>query len=308
MLSRINAIRVSGQGICVRSRFMCKKVEKKSLFTKLSFIGGGNMAEAFIKALHASSLQDMGDVVVNDIHEDRLLFLKEKYGVQISQDTNDAINDADLVILACKPQNVSEVAKAITQPVTGVVLSILAGKTVSDLQEKFSTKLVIRTMPNTPASIMQGVTVWYPANEVSQGIKNRVEQLLALTGTQMLVTSENILDMATAISGTGPAYVFLTIESMIDTAVHIGIPRDLARIMVANTVKGSAMYALASDKSVTDLRYNVTSPGGTTASALYELEKGGYRTVVADAVWAAYRRSLELGDENSNVGPGRSKS
>mmetsp|Transcript_18572 Transcript_18572/g.30955 ORF Transcript_18572/g.30955 Transcript_18572/m.30955 type:complete len:164 (-) Transcript_18572:1045-1536(-) len=162
-------------------------------------------------------------------------------------------------------------------------------------------------MPNTPASILEGMTVWYPAAEVSPETIDRARQLLEMTGTALQVNAENMLDMATAISGTGPAYVFLTMEAMIDTAVHIGIPREMAKIMVGNTVKGSAIYALENEASVSDLRYNVTSPGGTTASALYELEKGGYRTVVADAVWAAYRRSLELGNEDSNVGPGRSK-
>lgn len=265
------------------------------------------MAEAFICALHKSGLQNMSDVLVNDVNESRLSVLSDTYGVKTSLDVNETVHEADMVILACKPQNVTYIAKAITSPLTGVVLSIVAGKRVNDIQSKFSTNLVIRTMPNTPASIMEGMTVWYPAKEVPQDVREKAGKLLGLLGTAMQVKEENTLDMATAISGTGPAYVFLTMEAMIDTAVHIGIPRDMAKIMVANTVKGSAMYALSSDQSLTNLRYNVTSPGGTTASALYALEKGGYRTVVADAVWAAYRRSLELGNEDSNVGPGRSK-
>lgn len=287
---------------------MCTMQEKKpSLFGKLSFIGGGKMAEAFICALQASGLQTMENILVNDVNEARLQVLEEKYGVKTTLDVNKTVEGADLVVLACKPQNLAYIAQSITIPVTGVVLSIIAGKRVADIQEKFSTKLVIRTMPNTPASIMEGMTVWYPAKEVQEGVLDKARQLLELTGVAMLVTTENTLDMATAISGTGPAYVFLTMEAMIDTAVHIGIPREMAKIMVGNTVKGSAMYALSSKDSVSELRYNVTSPGGTTASALYELERGGYRTVVADAVWAAYRRSLELGNEDSNVGPGRSR-
>lgn len=265
------------------------------------------MAEAFIAALHSSGLQDMGKVCINDVNDSRLDTLKKKYGVGTTLNVNEAVDNADLVVLACKPQHLSYVSKSITTPIKGVVLSILAGKRIDEIQEKFNTKLVIRTMPNTPASISQGMTVWHPAASVPEDIIEKSKALLKLTGSALMVNDENMLDMATAISGTGPAYVFLTMEAMIDTAVHIGIPREIAKTLVANTVKGSAMYAMQSDESITDLRYNVTSPGGTTASALYQLESGGYRTVVADAVWAAYRRSLELGDIDSNVGPGRTQ-
>ena len=132
-------------------------------------------------------------------------------------------------------------------------------------------------------------------------------------GEELEVTSESYLDMATAISGSGPAYIYLLTESLVDAAVHLGLTRDIAAKLVLHTIRGSiglAMKPNDTEKHHRDLhllRYDVTSPGGTTASALYELERGNFRTVMSDAVWAAYRRSLELGEVNSNIGPGRNK-
>ena len=134
-----------------------------------------------------------------------------------------------------------------------------------------------------------------------------VSKVLGAFGEEHMVKEEKFLDMATALSGSGPAYVLLLMESMIDTGVHLGFPRAVASKLVLQTVRGTAIYADATnDATVNGLRGDITSPGGTTASALYELERGGFRTTVSDGVWAAYRRSLELGGQDSNVGPNRS--
>jgi len=161
-------------------------------------------------------------------------------------------------------------------------------------------------------------------------VRELTRQLLMTMGMELEVSTEPYLDMATAISGSGPAYIYLLTESLIDAGVHLGFPRDTAVKLVTQTIRGSSSLALASmhdqdkmhkasasasgpsdspnpNNGLHDLRYMVTSPGGTTASALYEMERGGFRTIMSDAVWAAYRRSLELGEKNSNIGPGRNK-
>jgi pyrroline-5-carboxylate reductase len=150
-------------------------------------------------------------------------------------------------------------------------------------------------MPNTPAQIGEGMTVWTAAEAVSEEQRGWAQSILGTLGRELYVADENYLDMATALSGTGPAYIFLLMEAMIDAGVHLGFPRYMAQELVLQTVLGSARYAMRSGQHMAELRNGVTSPGGTTASALYELERGGLRTVLSDAIWAAYRRSAELG-------------
>jgi len=299
-ISNLNIFTISKQF----NRYYSQSIQ--SLVPSLAFIGGGQMAEAMLKALHSSNLQRMEDVTIYDVNSDRLEYMRTTYGVKTNDDINEAVRDADLVILACKPQNLGDVAKSVDK-INGVLMSILAGTAVSTMQRLFNTKLVIRCMPNTPATVQEGMTVWFASKEVPSDIVQKAKQLLLCTGDEILVKDEALVDMSTAISGTGPAYVFLTVEAMVDAAVHMGLPRAMATRLVNKTIKGSVVYAQSSGHSVSTLRNNVTSPGGTTASALYQLEKGGYRTVMADAVWACYRRALELGGDDSNVGPGRTK-
>ena len=151
------------------------------------------------------------------------------------------------------------------------------------------------------------MTVWVARKEVEEAMLAKIKILLGSFGEEIQVSDESYIDMATAVSGSGPAYIFLTMEAMVDAAVHLGFPREIAVKLVTATLRGSVLYSQKSDETLTSLRNNVTSPGGTTASALYELERGGYRTVISDALWSAYRRALELGGQNPNVGPGRNK-
>jgi pyrroline-5-carboxylate reductase len=150
-------------------------------------------------------------------------------------------------------------------------------------------------MPNTPAQIGEGMTVWAASPEVTEQQKGWARTILGSFGRQLAVDDENYLDMATAINGTGPAYVFTVLEAMIDAGVHLGLPRYMAEELAQQTMLGSVLYAMQSGKHAAELRNAVTSPGGTTAAAVYELERGGLRTVLSDAIWAAYRRSAELG-------------
>ena len=167
---------------------------------------------------------------------------------------------------------------------------------------------VVRSMPNTPAAVQEGMTVWFPSEAVDDADRRLCSDVLGSFGQELMVNEEHYLDMATALSGSGPAYALLLMESMIETGVHFGFPRETATRLVHQTLKGSAVMAMESSANSASMRANITSPGGTTAAALYSLERGGFRTVIADGLWSAYRRSLELGGGDSNVGPGRFKS
>jgi pyrroline-5-carboxylate reductase len=274
---------------------------------KICVLGSGNMAEAILSALTKNKQQDMTHIVCHDLDTNRLEQLKGKYGIRPCESVEAAIEEADITFLSVKPQNVASLAKSLSKPPRGLLLSIVAGYTIDNLSKEFGTDRIVRSMPNTPAMVLEGMTVWTATKETPKHLVDKARVLLSAVGEQIEVKDESYLDMATAVSGSGPAYVFLTMEAMIDAAVHVGFPRDIAVKLVTATMRGSVIYAQSSGDSIPTLRNQVTSPGGTTASALYELERGGFRTVVADAIWAAYRRSLELGGSNPNVGPGRNK-
>ena len=278
-----------------------------SVCSKLTLIGGGKMAEAILNALLTKKIQRLQDIMVVDPNGERLAYLREKFiGVKTAT-SFDKIKGSDIVVLAVKPQHVDQVANGLADDSLGgaLVLSIVAGCTIQTLKDKFRTERVIRSMPNTPASILEGITVWTASPQSPADSVDKARLMLAAMGEQISVSDESYLDMATAISGSGPAYVFLVIEALIDAAVHIGFPREIATKLVIHTVRGSASYAEHAGVPVSDLRNNVTSPGGTTASALFSLERGGFRTVLSEGVWSAYRKALELGGKNSNVGPDR---
>lgn len=269
------------------------------------------MAEAMIHAMTLKGVQNPNNIIVYDVNQTRLEYLKKQYNVNTTSNIDDTISGSDAIILAVKPQNVDSVSAmlTITPAPTQLLLSIVAGCTIENLKDRFKTNTIVRSMPNTPAMVLEGMTVWTATESTPANVVDMTRTLLNSIGEQIEVSDEKYLDMATAISGSGPAYVFLTMEAMIDAAVHLGFPRETAVQLVTATIRGSASYAKQSSdhSSISSLRNNVTSPGGTTASALYELERGGFRTVVADAIWAAYRRALELGGSNPNVGPGRNK-
>jgi pyrroline-5-carboxylate reductase len=175
-----------------------------------------------------------------------------------------------------------------------LVISVIAGASTDALGRGLKHPALVRSMPNTPAQIGQGVTVWFATDSVDELSKARTRAMLSALGREFEVHDERQVAMATAVSGTGPTYIFLFIEALTDAAVHLGFPRHVARELVLDTMQGSAAFALGSGKHVAELRDMVTSPGGTSAEALYQLEKGRLRTVVSDAVWAAFERTLRL--------------
>ncbi|MES0279227.1 MAG: pyrroline-5-carboxylate reductase, partial [Dehalococcoidales bacterium] len=176
-----------------------------------------------------------------------------------------------------------------------LVLSIIAGKSIASLRQGLKHNAIVRAMPNTPAQIGQGVTVWTATAGVSGQQKEQAAAILRAMGQEIYVADENYLDMATAVSGSGPAYVFLFMEALITAAIDIGLPPDTAKQLVLETVAGSAAFAEKSGKELSELKRMVTSPGGTTAAALEVLDEGRLSELIKKAVAAAHRRAGELG-------------
>lgn len=255
------------------------------------------MAEGMLSGLLQEQMIPAAQVMVTDLREERLAFMQERYGVQTSTDNAAGVQTADIVVLSVKPQALTAVARPLQGqlPKQTLLLSILAGTTNAALTSGFKHDVIVRAMPNTPAQIRMGMSMWTATEAVSAEQKAQAQQILSSFGKEIYTEQEKYLDMATAINGSGPGYVFLILEAMIDAAVHLGFTRDVAETLVMQTVLGSVQYALASDSHLAELRNQVTSAGGTTAAGLYTMEKAGLRTALADGIWAAYQRSVELG-------------
>lgn len=270
---------------------------------KVAFIGSGAMAEAMIAGLLLKGLANPGDLLAADTHLKRVDDLHKKYGIQPFTDNKLASADADVVVLSVKPQRLKEVLTALKGaiPDGALVLSIVAGATIDKISKGLKHAAIVRSMPNTPAQIGKGITVWMASPATDDEQKETARTILAALGGEIQVDDENYLDMATALSGTGPAYVFMFMEAMIDAGVHMGFSRGVSEQLVVETLKGSVDYfQTINDRTgihVAALRNQVTSPGGTSAEALYYLEKAGFRTAISRAIWAAYQRTIELGKE-----------
>ena len=263
----------------------------------LAFVGAGAMGAAMIGGLLARKEVQPNQITASDRHEDRLEVMVNQFRVETTLDNRLAAQKAQLIILAVKPQ----VLPAVIEELNGVVqkdalvISIVAGATITSIAKGLKHRAIVRTMPNTPAQVGEGMTVWTATREVSQLQRAQAGAILAALGKELFVEEERFLDMATAISGSGPAYIFLMMEALIDAAVHLGFSREDARELVLQTIRGSAIYAQKQPVHPAELRNRVTSPGGTSADALYQLEKGSFRTVISKAVLAAFQRSVELG-------------
>ena len=253
------------------------------------------MSEALVRCLLAKRVIGPEDMIVSDINPLRRELLSDEYGISTRADNRKAIEDAELVILAVKPVNLRQVMEEIKglNP-EQLVLSIVAGATLTTLCEGLGHSAIVRAMPNMPAQIGQGMTVWTAAAGTNQKHKELAQGVLVALGKEVYVTDEKYLGMATALSGSGPAYVFLFIEALVDAGVHIGLPRDVAQQLITQTILGSTVTVEKTGKHPADLRNMVTSPGGTTSEALLRLEKGGFRSLVLEAVAAAYQKAERL--------------
>jgi pyrroline-5-carboxylate reductase len=265
---------------------------------RLAFIGGGMMGEAMIAGALARDISDAGSISVCEIAAARRKALTSRYGVTATDSPADAVRGAEIVVLAVKPQEFATAAAALVEVLDPkqTVMSIMAGVRIATIAELLEHEPIIRAIPNTAAQIGESMTVWTGTTAVSKAAKEQVKLLLGVLGKEIYVDSEKYVDMATAVSSSGPAYIFLVMEAMIDAAVHIGLRRDMAVPMVIQTMLGSARYADESGKHPAELRNQVTSPGGTTTEGLLVLEDAGLRAAFAEAIQAAYEKAQQLGD------------
>jgi pyrroline-5-carboxylate reductase len=264
---------------------------------KFGFIGSGAMATAMIAGLSKQGLIDPDKVITSDPYVGQLEKLASRYQVHTTQDNLEAVDQKDVIVLAIKPQTLKEVSSQLQGhiPARSLVLSIIAGATIATISRGLHHYRVVRVMPNTPARVGKGMSVWTATEDVNETQRGYARGLLSALGEEIFVDNEDYLDMATALSGTGPAYVFMFMEAMIDAGVHMGFSRRIAEQLVYQTIEGSLAFARDSKRHPAELRNMVTSPGGTSADAIYQLDKGGFRTVLSKAIWAAYKKSRLLG-------------
>lgn len=263
---------------------------------RIAFVGSGVMGEAMLAGLLAKGLVRPGQIVASHPRGDRREQLIEHYAIRVAESNLEAARDANLVVLTIKPQVLAPVMRQLKENLRDdqVVISILAGTTFAKLRAGLDHEALVRVMPNTPAQIGQGMLVWTATPAVTEERMAQVRCVLGALGRELWVETEKYVDMATALSGTGPTYVFLMMEALIDAGVHMGFPRRIAEEIVLQTVSGSVEFARDSGKHMAELRNMVTSPGGTSAEAIYQMEKGSLRTIYSKAVYAAFQRTQEL--------------
>ena len=264
---------------------------------KLSFIGGGKMAEAIIHGVLAGQLAEPGDIAIGEPVAERRAFLSAEFGVSPIAGNLDAVAGADLTVLAVKPQDLGPVLGELKGSLKSgqAALSIVAGAKMETLSQGLGHDAVVRVMPNTPAQVGSGMTLWTCSEGVSSDQRAMTKAVLASVGEEIYVSDEKYMDMATALSASGPAYVFLFIEALIDAGVYVGMPRDMARTLALQTVYGSTKLVMETGRHPAELKDMVVSPAGTTAEALRVLEEQGVPAALVAAVDAAYRKSVQLG-------------
>jgi pyrroline-5-carboxylate reductase len=266
------------------------------MLTDISFIGGGKMAEAIISTIIQSEIIDKSNIFVSEPLSDRRSYLETTYGITTVPE-NRNLTHTGLLIISVKPQNLIEVCRDLYNNMNSncTIVSIVAGASLKILSDATNHKNVVRVMPNTPAQIGEGMSVWASSDNVPKKSLNDIEEILNSLGQQIFVLDEKYIDMATALSASGPAYVFMFIESLIDAGVHIGMSRDMARTLTLQMVLGSTKFVAHTGLHPASLKDMVTSPGGTTIEALVSMENDGFRATIINAVIAAYDRSKELG-------------
>jgi pyrroline-5-carboxylate reductase len=266
---------------------------------RLAFIGSGVMAEAMIAGLLDQGLIEPDRITASHPRQDRRERLIERFGIHAIESNRDAATEADLIFLTVKPQILRTVMRQLHGRLdpAQVAISIVAGASINTLSVGLGHAAIVRVMPNTPAQIGAGMSVWTSTADVPDAQRARIRAALSALGEELWVEEEKYVDMATALSGTGPTYVFLMMEALIDAGVHMGFPRRIAEQIVLQTVSGSVAFARSSGKHMAELRNMVTSPGGTSAEAIYQREKGGLRTVFSRAVYAAYQRTQTLANQ-----------
>jgi|SRR5829696_5714078 len=265
--------------------------------SRLAFIGCGVMAEAIIAGLLRKKLVGSEQIAGSHPRQARREEMHVKYGIEMFEQNRDAVTDSSMLVLAVKPQRLHRVLEELKGALVKeqLVVSIVAGAKIATVAEELLHASIVRAMPNTPAQISEGVTAWTASAEVNETQERQVCAMLDALGKTVRVENEHQIDMATALSATGPTYIFMVMEALIDAGVHMGFSRHVAQELVHQMMLGAVLFARESHKHPAELRNMVTSPGGTSAEAIYQMEKGSLRTVLSKAVWAAYQRAESLG-------------
>jgi pyrroline-5-carboxylate reductase len=278
---------------------------------RLVFVGVGVMAESMIAGLLKRRLVAPAQVCGSHPRAARRAELEAAYGIRVFESNREAVSEEppgdeagsqvspSIVILAVKPQKLNGVLQELKDALRAedLVLSIVAGARIETMAGELLHPAIVRAMPNTPAQVGEGMTVWTATAQVDDARRRQVSAMLGALGREMRVEEERQIDMATALSATGPTYIFLVMESLVDAGVHMGFSREVARELVLQTMLGSVRFAMESHKHPAELRNMVTSPGGTSAEAIYQMEKGSLRTVLSKAVYAAFQRAVALGQK-----------
>jgi len=272
--------------------------------TSLAFIGCGVMAEAIIAGLLRKSLVGAEQIVASHPRAGRREELREKYKIEVFEKNTETVesvktSENSIVALCVKPQRLKGVLKELKGVVSPeqLVISIIAGARIEAIADALGNKKIIRAMPNTPSQIGAGITAWTCTEEIVDAERAQIKALLTALGKELHVETENMIDMATSLSATGPTYIFMVMEALTDAGVHLGFSREVSKELVQETMLGAVLFAMESHKHPAELRNMVTSPGGTSAEAIYQMEKGGLRTVLSKAVYSAYQRAVALGEK-----------
>jgi pyrroline-5-carboxylate reductase len=264
----------------------------------VGFIGAGNMGEVLIRGLIQSGKVKKADIIASDASPDRMEYISKTYGIIAAASNVEVVEKASIVIIAVKPQNIDVLLDELSQSSHEghLFISIAAGITTEKLAAKMHHKSgILRVMPNAPASVLAGIAAICPGRNVSQGDLERAVSIFECVGRAVVIKNEALMDVVTGLSGSGPAFIFLVIESLSDAGVQLGISRKESSLLAAQTVYGAAKMLLETGKHPSELKDIVATPGGTTFAGLKMLEKGNFRSTIMDAVEAATARSRELG-------------
>ncbi len=265
---------------------------------RIAFIGAGNMAASLIGGLRAQGV-DASAIRASDHGAEQRAKISTEHGIQVFAANAEAIVDADVIVLAVKPQVMKAVCLDLAAHIGAnqLIVSIAAGITCASLEHWLGPRAIVRCMPNTPALLRQGVSGLYANSQVSATQRQQAEQLLSAVGLALWLEQEQQIDAVTAVSGSGPAYFFLLIEAMTAAGEKLGLPRDTAAQLTLHTALGAARMAVASEVDAAELRRRVTSPAGTTEAAINSFQAGGFEALVEQALNAAARRSAELAEQ-----------
>jgi pyrroline-5-carboxylate reductase len=264
----------------------------------VGIIGAGNMGEVLIRGLIQSGKVKQADIIASDASPERLEYIAKTYGIRTTASNVQLVESASIVIIAVKPQNIDDLLDELSSSSheEHLFISIAAGITTEKLSKKMHHKSgIIRVMPNAPASVLAGIAALHPGRNISPADLQRAVSIFECVGRAVIIKNEALMDVVTGLSGSGPAFVFMLIESLSDAGVQLGISRKEASLLAAQTVYGAAKMLLETGKHPSELKDIVATPGGTTFAGLKSLEKGNFRSTIMDAVEAATVRSRELG-------------